>query len=93
MDIQSRTYNDGTILEYIYTIVPKSGEVFKQSVFIDVSTGEVIDPDSIRLLLDRNSENTFQGICCNVVFDDDCEGWITEAGACWTTESGLSWAV
>jgi hypothetical protein len=93
MHIQSRTYNNGTILEYIYTIVPAKGESYENSVFLDINTGNLIDPSSRQLVLDSNSENTFQGICCNVVFNDDCEGWITEAGACWTTEDGLSWSI
>lgn len=93
MLIQSRTYNNGTVLEYIYKIVPAEGKAYKQNVFVDVSTGEAINPKSRRLVLDMNSENIFQGVCCNVVFGDDCEGWITESGSCWTTEDGLSWAV
>lgn len=91
MEIQSRTYNNGTVLEYIYTIVPSRGPAYKQNVFIDVLTGEIILPNSRRLILDLNSENKFKGVCCSVI--EECEGWITQAGACWVTEAGLGWAV
>lgn len=91
MVVQSRTYNNGTVLEYIYTIVPPKGKSYTQNVFIDVESGEMINPKSRRLILDLNSENIFQGVCCNIL--DECEGWITEAGACWVTEDGLGWGV
>ena len=93
MNVQSRTYNNGTILEYTYTIIPAKGDAYHQTIYVDVNTGEIIDPNSVQLTLDMNSENSFQGVCCNDVLDDICVGWITEAGACWTTEAGLSWAV
>ena len=93
MNIQSRTYNGGTVIEYIYTIIPQKGETYKQHVFIDVSTGQIFDPTSRILQLDKGSENSFQGVCCNDVIEELCKGWITEAEFCWTTEDGLSWSV
>jgi len=93
MQTQSRTYNNGTILEFIYTIVPKNGKSYKQSVFINTSNGELIDYTNMILILDEGSENKFQGICCTIIPEDNCEGWITESGICWSTENGLSWAV
>lgn len=92
MQIQSRTYNNGTILEYIYTIVPPKGKTYKQSVFVDVQTGEVVDPIPSRLILDMSSENTFKGVCCTKEIEE-CNGWITEDEACWITDGGLGWGV
>jgi predicted RNase H-related nuclease YkuK (DUF458 family) len=88
---QSRTYNNYTILEYIYTIVPPIGESIKQSVFIKIDTGEIIDPTGLILKLDAGSEDSFRGVCCTLI--EECIGWITESESCWTTEDGLSWSV
>ena len=92
MVILSRTYNGGKILEYIYTVAPEKGDSFKQSVFIEVSTGKIIKPDDYFLQVDRNNNNTFTSVCCNSLIKDECEGWITENESCWVTASGLSWA-
>ena len=91
MDAQSRIYNDNTILEYIYTIVPAKGDAYKQSVFINISTGAIVDPKSLKLTLDFNSEDKFKGVCCNELIEVECEGWATAGAACWVTENGLSW--
>lgn len=94
MNPQSRTYNNGSIIEYTYTVVPSKGSTYTQTIYIRVSDGQIIDPKSIVLTPDVNSENSFQGVCCNIAFPDEgCEGWITEDGLCWITEDGLSWAV
>lgn len=92
METQSRTYNNGTIIEYTYTIVPSSGYSYKNTIYIDVDSGSLIDPNSITLTLDLNSEDSFQGTCCSI--DDICgNGWETEDGLCWVTTSGVSWSV
>lgn len=92
MTIQSRTYNNGAILEYIYTISPEVGDTFQQHVFILVATGEILTELPLYLNEDVNSINSFQGVCCNVI-EETCEGWITEDESCWITASGASWAL
>lgn len=87
--MQSRTYNNGKILEYIYTLIPKSGLSTKENVFIDIESGVIINPDSIRLILDSGSEDSFKGVCCDL--NESCEGWTTNSSDCWSTASGASW--
>lgn len=90
MTIQSRTYNNGQYLEYIYTIVPLIGATYKQNVFIRISDGVIVNPSELSLTLDKNSENIFQGICCPST--DICDGWQTQSNECWVTSNDLSWA-
>jgi hypothetical protein len=89
--MQSRTYNNGTILEYFFNVVPVNGATQRQNVFIDISTGLQINPKTVRLQLDYGSEDTFKGSCCTV-FEESCEGWITDTSATWVTEDGSCWA-
>lgn len=89
IQVQSRTYNNQTILEYFYNILNPNGRITVQSVFIDLRTSEKIDPNSVVLTLDVNSQNVFKGVCCEI--EEDCEGWATEALECWVTKQGLSW--
>jgi hypothetical protein len=87
--IQSRTYNNGTILEYFFKVSPESGKTKKTSVFINLATGEKVDPKSVALKIDFASENKFAGICCNIACIDS---WITIVNDCWAGE-GFSWGV
>jgi hypothetical protein len=87
--IQSRTYNNGTILEYFFKVSPESGKTKKTSVFINLTTGEKVDPKSVALKIDFASENKFAGICCNIACFDS---WITIVNDCWAGE-GFSWGV
>lgn len=92
-NIQSRTYNNGRYLEYIYTLSPKSGKSSQTSVFIDVLNGKQIDPKTVTLYLDYGSENKFKGTCCEV-YPDFCENaWVTESIIPWVTEDGLCWEI
>lgn len=88
--ILSRTYNNGTILEYIYKLTPIKGRQVKTSVFIDLSTGLQIDPKKVQLKIDFASENKFVGVCCN----DLCvNSWITEDSLCWAGEDNFTWGL
>ena len=90
---QSKTYNNGAILEYTYSVIPLSGAAIKKSIFVEVATGLILDPPPFNLVLDEGSQDSFQGICCSTVIEEECEGWITNIEAWWVTEAGESWAV
>ena len=88
--IQSRTYNNGTILEYFYKISPKNGRQYTNSVFIEIASGKQIDPKKVSLTIDFASENKFLGVCCNI----DCvDSFITDTEICWATADGFTWGV
>lgn len=91
MLIQSKTYNGGKVIEYIYNIIPESGSAYKNSVFIDATTGLVI-PMPKNLKFDGVT-NSFQGTCCAATLPEECEGWITDDNECWITDGGLSWGL
>lgn len=91
--VQSRTYNNGRYLEYIYTLTPKNGKAQSTSVFIDVLNGQQINPKSVALYLDYGSENKFKGTCCEI-YPDICENaWVTEQINPWVTEDGSCWSI
>lgn len=92
MATQSRTYNGGTILEYIFNVVPVNGNMVSQNVFILIATGEIINPKSRIMQVDVNSENAFRGVCCTTAIDEICEGWSTINGNCWITDDNVEWA-
>jgi len=89
--LQSRTYNNGTILEYFFNVTPAVGSTYRQNVFINIATGLPINPKDFRLQLDYGSEDTFKGSCC-AAFEESCTGWITDTSQTWITEDGLCWA-
>ena len=88
--IQSRTYNNGTVLEYFYKISPKNGKQYTNSVFIEISSGKQVDPKKVKLVMDFASENKFLGVCCSI----DClDSFITNDGTCWACVDGFTWGV
>jgi hypothetical protein len=88
--IQSRTYNNGTILEYFYNISPIKGRKVKTSTFINIATGQQIDPKTMSLRIDFASENKFLGVCCNI----SCvNSWVTSTDICWACDDNFTWGL
>lgn len=87
---KSVTYNQGKIVGFTYTTIIQ-GITQTVTKYFEVATGVSVDPNKVRLIPDRNSEDKFKAICCNIL--SSCEGWATEQGLCWVTEAGFGWGV